>query len=209
MAKNTDPKCKKCRREGEKLFLKGDRCYTAKCSMVRRNYPPGLHGQSANKKLSDYSFHLREKQKARRIYGLLEKQFKNYFVKASKKKGVTGDILLQFLESRLDNVIYRLGMAKSRMQARQIVNHGHVLVNKKPINIPSYQVREGDMIEIKENSLKNKYFDEMLKSRNIDSVPSFLKTTAKSLKGEMVSLPNVDDIEHRINTQLIVEYYSK
>lgn len=209
MAKYTGPKCKKCRREGEKLFLKGDRCNTPKCSMVRRNYPPGIHGQTSGRNLSDYSFHLREKQKAKRIYGLLERQFENYFTKASKGEGVTGDNLLQLLESRLDNVIFRLNFAKSRGQAREIVNHGHILINDKVVNIPSYQVKVGDMIKIKDSSVKKAYFVNLSKVKTADSAPKWLRTDNKSLQGEMVSLPDAENLDNRINTQMIVEYYSK
>lgn len=208
MAKYIGPKCKVCRREGEKLFLKGDRCNTPKCAVVRRNYAPGVHGQSAGKNLSDYNIHLREKQKAKRIYRLLERQFQNYFVKANRKEGVTGEILLQLLETRLDNVVYRLGLAKSRSQARAIVSHGHMRLNGKSVNIPSCQVKLGDVIDIKESSAKKSYFVNLAKTRVVEAVPNWLKT-GKSLKGEVVSLPTSEDVDSRINTQLIVEYYSK
>lgn len=209
MAKNLSPKCKMCRREGEKLLLKGDRCYTQKCSMVRRNYAPGMHGPANSKNMSDYNIHLREKQKAKKIYGLLEKQFKNYFVKASKKEGVTGDLLLQLLERRLDNVIFRLGVVKSRSGARQVVSHRHVEVNGGVVNIPSFQVKIGDKISIRENSLKKSYFSNLMKVKTDESAPSWLKKDAKGLKGEIVDSPKVDEIDSSINTQLIVEYYSK
>ena len=209
MAKNLSPKCKMCRREGEKLLLKGDRCYTQKCSMVRRNYVPGMHGPSNSKNMSDYNTHLREKQKAKKIYGLLEKQFKNYFVKANKSEGITGDLLLQLLERRLDNVVFRLGVVKSRSGARQVVGHRHVEVNGRVVNIPSFQVKVGDKINIKENSLKKAYFSNLVKVKTTEPVPSWLKNNAKGLKGEIVDLPKIGEIDNSINTQLIVEYYSK
>jgi len=209
MAKNLSPKCKMCRREGEKLLLKGDRCFTQKCSIVRRNYVPGMHGPASSKNMSDYNIHLREKQKAKKIYGLLEKQFKNYFIKANKKEGVTGDLLLQLLEGRLDNVIFRLGIVKSRNGARQIVGHRHVKVNDRIVNIPSFQVSIGDKISIKENSLKKAYFSNLLKIKSTESIPSWLRKDVKNLKGEVVDLPKIDEIDSSINTQLIVEYYSK
>ena len=209
MAKYTDSKCKLCRREGDKLFLKGDRCNTAKCAMVRRNYPPGQHGQTARKNMSDYNTHLREKQKAKRIYGLLEKQFENYFIKANKAEAVTGDTLMQLLERRLDNTIFRLGFAKSRSLARQIVCHGHIQVNGRLVDVPSFQVKEGDTITIKESAAKKNYFTALAKVRVTEAVPGWLKTDAKSLSGEVVALPKMHDIDNRINTQLIVEYYSK
>lgn len=209
MAKNLSPKCKMCRREGEKLLLKGDRCYTQKCSMVRRNYVPGMHGPSSSKNMSDYNIHLREKQKAKKIYGLLEKQFKNYFVKASKKQDVTGDLLLQFLERRLDNVVFRLGIVKSRNGARQIVSHRHVEVNGRVVNISSFQVKIGDVVSVKANSLKKPYFTNSMKVKTTEPVPSWLERDAKSFKGEVVDLPKVNEIDNSINTQLIVEYYSK
>jgi small subunit ribosomal protein S4 len=209
MAKNLNPRCKMCRREGEKLLLKGERCYTQKCSIVRRNYVPGMHGSASSKNMSDYNIHLREKQKARRIYGLLERQFKNYFVKASKKEGVTGNLLLQLLERRLDNVIYRLGIAKSRYGARQIVNHRHVEVNGKVVNIPSFQVKVGDVINIKKNSFKKTYFSDLEKVKTTESAPSWIKKEAKGFKAEIVDLPKIGEIDCSINTQLIVEYYSK
>ncbi len=209
MAKNLSPKCKKCRREGEKLFLKGERCYTQKCSITRRNYVPGMHGPANSKNMSDYNTHLREKQKARKIYGLLEKQFKNYFIKASKKKGVTGSLLLQLLERRLDNVVFRLGIAKSRNGARQIVSHRHVKVNGRVVNISSFQVKVGDVIEVKTNSLKKPYFSDLAKVKTTESIVSWLKKDAKNFKAEIIDLPKIEEIDNSINTQLIVEYYSK
>jgi len=209
MVNKLNLKCKKCRREGEKLFLKGERCFTPKCAMVRRSYPPGFHGPMATKELSEYGIRLREKQKVKEIYGLREKQFKNYFVKASKKKGVTGELLLQFLEKRLDNVVFRLGFARSRDLARQVVNHGHILVNNRVVNIPSYQVKQGDIIQVRPNSLKKSYFVNLMKTISSENVPKWLKLDVKNLRGEVVGMPTLKDINRHINTQLIVEYYSK
>lgn len=209
MAKNLSPKCKLCRREGEKLLLKGDRCFTQKCSMVRRNYVPGTHGPSSSKNMSDYNIHLREKQKAKKIYGLLEKQFKNYFIKASKNEGVTGDLLLQLLERRLDNVVFRLGIVKSRNEARQVVSHRHVEVNGRVVNIPSFQVSVDDKISIKNSSIKKTYFSNLTKIKTPDNAPNWLKREGKKLAGEIANLPKIEDIDSSINTQLIVEYYSK
>ena len=209
MAKNLDPKCKRCRREGEKLFLKGERCYTPKCSMIRRNYFPGVHGPAGIVGKSEYYLQLREKQKAKKIYGLLEKQFRNYFLKASKKKGITDEILMQLLERRLDNVVFRLGFAKSRMQARQLINHKHFLVNDKIVNIPSYQVKQKDKIKLKKSSIKKPYFSNIIKSLTSETVPKWLKLDTKNLCGEVIDLPTLADIDRRINTRLIVEYYSR
>ncbi len=206
---NIDAKCKKCRRAGEKLFLKGDRCYTPKCAMVKRNYPPGAHGQKRRPRLSSYGVHLQEKQKVRHMYGLSEAQFKGYMKKAMAKKGNTGDIFLQFLERRLDNVIYRLGMAKSRIQARKTVNHGHFLVNNKKVNIPSYLLDVKDIITIREKSMKNKYFLELIKSINKHEVPEWMSLDKKTLKGQFVNLPDEKQLNLGIQTQLIVEFYSK
>lgn len=209
MAKKSNLKCKKCRREGEKLFLKGERCFTPKCAMVRRNYPPGFHGPAGKKDISEFGLHMREKQKAKEIYGLREQQFKNYFKKAAKKKGVTGELLLQFLERRLDNVVFRLGFAKSRSQAKQIVNHGHIWVNGRVVNIPSYQVKSGDVVQVRKNSLKNSYFTNLIKTITKENIPKWLKLDLKNLRGEVIGLPTSKDVDRRINTQLIVEFYSK
>ncbi|MEW6407192.1 MAG: 30S ribosomal protein S4 [Patescibacteria group bacterium] len=209
MARLLGPKCKRCRREKEKLFLKGERCYTPKCAMVKRNYLPGTHGQKGKGMLTEYNLHLREKQKAKKIYGILEKQFKKYFQIAAKKIGETGEVLVKLLESRLDNVIFRLGFASSRSQARLLVSHNHIKVNGKQVNIPSYQVKVGDIIEIKESSKKNKYFQGIKAKGKAEDVPKWLKLNTKTLKGEVVSLPTSADLDKKINTQLIVEYYSR
>lgn len=209
MAKLLGPKCKQCRREKEKLFLKGERCYTPKCAMVKRNYLPGVHGQKGKGVLTEYNLHLREKQKAKKIYGILEKQFKKYFQIAAKKVGETGEVLVKLLESRLDNVIFRLGFASSRSQARLLVSHNHIKVNGRQVNIPSYQVKVGDIIEIKESSKKNKYFQRIKTESKAENVPKWLKLDTKTLKSEVISLPTSADLDRKINTQLIVEYYSK
>lgn len=208
MARYTGPVCRLCRREGEKLFLKGERCYTDKCGINRRAYAPGQHGQG-RKKLSEYGLQLREKQKARRYYGVLESQFAKYFEMANKKSGVTGDNLLSILESRLDNVVYRLGFGSSRPEARQLVLHGHFTVNGKKVNIPSYLVKVGDVISIKENSRgseKIKAVLDMTASRNI---PQWLDLDRNTLTGKVTALAKREDIDLPIEEHLIVELYSK
>jgi len=209
MAKNLDPKCKQCRREGEKLMLKGERCNSPKCAMVKKNYPPGVHGPKGRGRQSDYSLQLREKQKAKRLYNLLEKQFKITFNKANKQKGDTGENLLKILETRLDNVVYRLGFADSRSQARQLVSHGHFTVNDKKVNIPSYQVKTGDIIKIKQSSKKNKIFNNLDKKLKKVEIPSWLDFNSKELSGKVLHQPSKDDLEMKINTQMIVEFYSR
>lgn len=209
MARNLSPQCKICRREGEKLFLKGERCFSPKCAMVKKNYPPGVHGVRGRGRLTDYGLQLREKQKAKRIYGILEKQFKNYFNKAIKKTGDTGEIILRFLELRLDNVIYRLGLASSRRQARQLVNHRHFLVNNKKVNIPSYQLKAGDEIKVSEKSLNYKHFQAVLKTIKKHEIPGWLNLDSQKLRGKIISFPAEEDLEQSINMSLIVEYYSR
>ncbi len=209
MAKNLDPKCKQCRREGEKLFLKGDRCSSPKCAMVKKNYPPGIHGAKRRSRQSDYSLQLREKQKAKKLYNLLEKQFKITFNKASQQKGDAGENLLKALETRLDNVIYRLNFASSRSQARQLVNHGHFTVNDKKVNIPSYQVKSGDVIKIRLSSQKNKAFNNLGEKLKKAEAPGWLNLNQKELTGKVLHQPGKDDAEMKINTQMIVEFYSK
>jgi len=199
--------CRLCRREGTKLFLKGERCYTDKCAIDRRPYAPGQHGQG-RKKVSEYGLQLREKQKVRRIYGVNERQFRRYFAEAERQKGVTGDILLRLLESRLDNVVYRLGFAASRPQARQIVLHGHILVNGKKVNVPSYLVKVGDEIAVKDKSRDMEIFQEA-KEAGKASVPSWLEVDMEGLKGRVVSLPSSEDLDIPIEAQLIVELYSR
>ncbi|MDH5542237.1 MAG: 30S ribosomal protein S4 [Nitrospinota bacterium] len=210
MARYTGPACRLCRREGTKLFLKGDRCVTAKCSIDRKNYFPGQHGPNARrKKETEYGIQLREKQKARRIYGLLERQFKNTFQKAQKKDGITGEVFLQMLEKRLDNVIYRLGFATSRQQARQFVGHNHVAVNGKKINLPSYMVKKGDVIEVRKKSLKKKLFTETVDRRSKLPLVSWLSWAEGELKGTVLDEPKIEDFGLPVKEQLIVEFYSK
>lgn len=211
MARILSPKCKQCRREGIKLDLKGEKCLGPKCTMIKRNYIPGQHGTTRRRgKASDYLLQLREKQKVKRIYGVLEKQFSNYFEKADRKEGVTGEILLQLLETRLDNVVYRLGFAPSRAMARQLVNHDHFTVNGKKVNIPSYQVRVGDKIEFIKESQKNTYFTTVLPTQITKaSAPSWLKLDTKKFLGEVIAYPDRSELDPNINESLIVELYSK
>ncbi|MDR3043631.1 MAG: 30S ribosomal protein S4 [Desulfovibrio sp.] len=208
MAKYNDAKCRMCRREGTKLFLKGDRCYTDKCAYDRRPYAPGQHGR-ARKKVSDYAVQLREKQKVRRVYGVLERQFRGYFHKADMAKGVTGANLLAILERRLDNVIYRLGFANSRQQARQLVRHGIFTLNGRKANIPSMQVRIGDIIEVPEASRKIPVIAEAQEVIARRGCPSWLEVDGPSFKGTVKALPQREDIQFPINEHLIVELYSK
>lgn len=208
MGRYTGPSCRLCRREGIKLYLKGERCYTPKCAIERRGYAPGQHGQM-KKKLSEYGIQLREKQKAKRIYGILENQFKIYFERATKQKGVTGENLLRLLELRLDNVVYRLGFAKSRAQARQIVRHGHIEVNGKKVTIPSYQVRAKDVIAVREKSRQLEFFKEMAELGRTRIVPEWLSVNYDTLTGEVLRVPNREDIDVPVQEHLIVELYSK
>ena len=208
MARYTGPVCRLCRREGEKLFLKGERCYTDKCGINRRAYAPGQHGQG-RKKLSEYGLQLREKQKARRYYGVLESQFEKYFEMANKKTGVTGDNLLSILESRLDNVVYRLGFGTSRPEARQLVLHGHFTVNGKKVNIPSYLVKVGDVISIKENSRGSEKIKAVLEMTSSRNVPQWLDLDRNTLTGKVTALAKREDIDLPIEEHLIVELYSK
>ncbi len=211
MARITSAKCKQCRREGEKLFLKGEKCQGAKCTILKRNTIPGQHGNSRRRgKSSDYLLQLREKQKVKRTYGVLETQFRNYFEKADRKEGVTGEILLQLLETRLDNVVYRLGFAASRSFSRQLVNHEHFTVNGKKVDIPSYQVRVGDKIEFIKESQKSTYFKEVLPTAiTRANVPSWLKMDPKKVTGEVLAFPTREELDSNINESLIVELYSK
>ena len=206
MARYTEANCRLCRREGQKLFLKGERCYSPKCAIERRNYAPGQHGQSRNK-TSDYGTQLREKQKTKRFYGMQETQFRNLFDKASRKKGITGENLLILLESRLDNVVFRLGFASSRKEARQLVTHNHFTVNGKKVNIPSYEVKAGDVIKVKEKSTNSPKFKEV-KEMSI-TVPSWLTVDVEKLEGKVVSLPTRSEIDTPVAEHLIVELYSK
>ena len=206
MARYTEANCRLCRREGQKLFLKGERCYSPKCAIERRNYAPGQHGQS-RKKMSDYGTQLREKQKTKRFYGMQETQFRNLFDKASRKKGITGENLLILLESRLDNVVFRLGFASSRKEARQLVTHNHFTVHGKKVNIPSYEVKAGDVIKVKEKSTNSPKFKEV-KEMSI-TVPSWLTVDVEKLEGKVVSLPTRSEIDTPVAEHLIIELYSK
>jgi small subunit ribosomal protein S4 len=208
MARDTDARCRQCRREGVRLFLKGDRCYTPKCAVERRTYPPGQHGQG-RRKMSDYGLQLREKQKLRKIYGVLERQFRRYFAQAERRAGVTGETLLQLLERRLDNVVYRLGFAGSRSQARQLVAHGHFLVNGKPVNIPSYQVKPDDLIEVTQGSRQLEPIQVSLSAVGSRRMPEWLELDVENLRGRIVSLPRREDIDVEAQEQLVVEYYSR
>lgn len=211
MARYTDSVCKLCRREGEKLFLKGDRCFSPKCSFERRSYPPGLHGRQAQfrRKESDYRMQLRAKQKARRLYGVFERQFRRYFRQAQHQKGLTGQNLLTILESRLDNVIYRLGLASSRAQARQLISHGHFDVNGRKTNVPSFLVSPGDSIVVRDNSKQSAYFKELAKILDEGRVPDWLELNVKELAGRVVGTPTREHIDATLDEQLIVEFYSR
>ena len=206
MARYTDEQCRICRREGQKLFLKGSRCYTDKCSISRRNYAPGQHGQK-RAKLSEYGTQLREKQKTKSYYGVGEKQFRGYFEMASNKKGVTGENLLQILESRLDNVVYRLGFGTSRAQARQLVNHGQFEVNGQKVDIPSYLVKAGDVITVRENKKDNVTIKANVE--NARPVPAWLELNNETLSGKVVRLASREDVDIPVEEHLIVELYSK
>ncbi len=212
MARYLGPACKLCRREGMKLFFKGDRCYTEKCAFEHRAYPPGQHGRDAafgRRKSSDYTTQLREKQKIRRIYGVLERQFRRYFREASRRPGLTGENLLGLLETRLDNVVYRLGLADSRAQARQLVQHGHVTVNGRKTNIPSFAMHPGDVVSVRPESRRNKYFKERRELLGKRNVPSWLDFDEESLMGRLLALPTRQEIDAPVQEQLIVEFYSR
>ena len=209
MARNLDAKCRQCRREGEKLFLKGEKCFTDKCAIERRAYAPGQHGQKSGARMSDYGKQLREKQKVRHIYGLLERQFRKTYAAASRSKGVTGERLLQILESRLDTVVYRMGFGASRAEARQAVRHNAINVNGKRVNIPSYAVRPGDVVEVTgkaKEQLRIKAAAEAAASRG---VPEWMEVDAKGLKGTFKSMPARADLSSTINEHLVIELYSK
>jgi len=208
VARYTDPVCRLCRREGMKLFLKGDRCFKDKCAIERRPYAPGMHGRRRSKVLG-YGLQLREKQKVKRIYGILEKQFRLYFRSAERSKGITGESLLRQLELRLDNVVYSLGFASSRPQARQLVRHGHIEVNGRKLNIPSYQVRKGDAIQVREKSRKNDQIRLSIETASGRGIPNWLDLNAEAFSGAVRELPTREDIRLPIQEQLIVELYSK
>ena len=208
MARYTDEQCRICRREGQKLFSKGSRCYSDKCSISRRNYAPGQHGQK-RAKLSEYGTQLREKQKTKSYYGVGEKQFRVYFEMASNKKGITGENLLQILESRLDNVVYRLGFGASRAQARQLVNHGQFAVNGQRVDIPSYLVKAGDVITVRENKKENGAIKANIEANSARPVPAWLELNNETLSGKVVRLASREDVDIPVEEHLIVELYSK
>ncbi|MCT4686303.1 30S ribosomal protein S4 [Vallitalea sp.] len=208
MARYRGAVCRLCRREGEKLFLKGERCYTGKCAIDRRPYAPGDHGKRRTK-ISEYGLQLRQKQKAKRIYGVLETQFRNYFADADKRKGITGENLLIILETRLDNVVYRAGLGRSRTEARQVVRHNHITVNGKKVNIPSYQVRPGDVIEVKEKSLSIQRFKDIVETTSSRIVPEWIDADIENKTVKVVSVPTREQIDTNIEETLIVELYSK
>ncbi|HSD95729.1 MAG TPA: 30S ribosomal protein S4 [Sulfuricaulis sp.] len=208
MARYTDSKCRQCRREGGKLFLKGEKCFTEKCPVDKRAYAPGQHGQQKSR-LSDYGKQLREKQKLRRIYGVLERQFKNYYQEAARHKGSTGEDLLKMLESRLDNVVYRMGFGISRSEARQLVRHNSVLVNGKRVNIPSYQVRPNDLIEISTSSREQLRIKASLEAAGQRGIPEWLDVDVKAMKGTFKTVPERNDLPSEINESLVVALYSK
>ena len=209
MARYTDPVCRLCRREGMKLFLKGAKCFSDKCPIEKRNFAPGQHGKDRKAKIVGYGLQLREKQKTKRIYFTQEGQFRNYFEKAARSKGVTGEMLLQQLERRLDNVVYRLGFGSSRRQARQLVRHGHVAVDGRKVNIPSYEVSVGEEIAIREGSRKLAILEQAKEFASHQNAPTWLEIDRDNYKGRVLSLPKREDINQPVNEQLIVELYSK
>jgi small subunit ribosomal protein S4 len=209
LARYTDAVCRLCRREGIKLFLKGAKCFSDKCPIEKRNFAPGQHGKDRKAKVVGYGLQLREKQKTKRIYFTQEGQFRNYFEKAARKKGVTGEVLLQQLERRLDNVVYRMGFAVSRRQARQLVRHGHVAVDGRKVNIPSYEVSQGEEVSIRENSKKVPVLEIAKEFASHQPVPTWLEIDRDNYKGRVLSLPKREDIQLPVNEQLIVELYSK
>jgi small subunit ribosomal protein S4 len=209
VARNTDPKCRQCRREGEKLFLKGEKCFTDKCSIERRTNPPGQHGQKSNNRMSDYALQLREKQKVRRIYGILERQFRRTYAEADRRKGITGQNLLALLECRLDNVAFRMGFGASRSEARQVVRHNGVTVNGRRVNIPSFQVRPGDVIALSAGAREQLRVKAAMEAVEQRGVPEWLSVDGKEGKGVFKSVPSRTDLPSTINESLIVELYSK
>lgn len=208
MARYTEAVCRLCRREGLKLFLKGSRCYTKKCSFEKRPTPPGQHGVR-RRKVGDYGLQLREKQKVRRVYGVLEKQFRNYFIEATRHSGVTGESLLRSLELRLDNVVFRLGYAPSRAAARQLVTHGHFAINGTPTNIPSYSLKIGDRIEVRESRKEREYFKTVKETLRGHQAPDWLSLDAAKMSGSVLAEPRRDQMPLEFNEQLVVEYYSR
>lgn len=209
MGRNIEPKCKQCRREGEKLYLKGEKCLGPKCPVVRRAFPPGQHGPTSRTRLTPYGVQLREKQKAKRLYGLMERQFSNYFAKAAGRSGDTGVFLKQFLEMRFDNVVYRLGFARSRAQSRQLVGHGLFTVNGKSVNIPSYQLRTGDVVAIKESKAGKGAFKDLKDRLSKVEAPGWLSLDAAAATGKIINRPTAEELERSFDAKLIVEFYSR
>lgn len=212
MARYVGPSCKLCRREGQKLFLKGQKCYTDKCPVEKRSYPPGQHGRASafrRRRASEYSLQLREKQKVRRIYGVLERQFRRYFQEAERLSGLTGENLLMLLETRLDNVVYRLGFADSRAQARQLVTHGHFVVNGRKTNIPSYNVRADDIVAVRPESRRKTYFKVRKELLQDVAAPAWLSLDVEDMSGRVLSMPMRDEIDVPVQEQMIVEFYSR
>ncbi|MBI4458137.1 30S ribosomal protein S4 [Candidatus Uhrbacteria bacterium] len=209
MARKTEAKCRQCRREGEKLYLKGEKCFTGKCPVVQRNFPPGVHGPTSRTRLTPFGVQLREKQKAKNMYGILERQFHNYFERATRKVGNTGDFLVQILEMRLDNVVYRLGLSKSRSMARQLVSHGHVLVNGKRVDIPSFSVKSGDVVSLKPTILTSKLMENAGATLEKHTTPAWLLLDPKEKSGKILAKPEGQDLRQGFDPKLIVEFYSR
>ncbi|OGY42417.1 MAG: 30S ribosomal protein S4 [Candidatus Buchananbacteria bacterium RBG_13_36_9] len=209
MARNLNPKCKQCRREGTKLFIKGDRCYSPKCAMVKRNFPPGVHGVKGYGRLTGYGQQIREKQKVKRIYQILETQMKNYFLKASQTRGNTEESLLQLLEMRFDNIVYRIGLTKSRNLARQLITHNHFLINNKKVNIPSYQLKIGDIVKIKEKSKKIKLFGNLKEQFKNKEQLSWLFIDPDKIEIKVTGKPTLEENKGEFDLKLIIEFYSK
>ena len=209
MARYRGPVCRLCRREGTKLFLKGERCFTEKCAIEKRNFAPGQHGKSRRPRIQGYGLQLREKQKVKRIFGLLEKQFRNYFERAERQRGITGEILLQLLERRLDNAVYRLGFASSRAQARLLVRHGHLRVGDRRVNIPSYILRPGEVMTVSQKYSKNPQFQQSLEAAKSRGTPPWLELAEDQTSGRVISLPKREDVGLPVQEQLVVELYSK
>ncbi len=209
MARYRGPVCRLCRREGTKLFLKGERCFTEKCAIEKRNFAPGQHGKSRRARIQGYGLQLREKQKVKRIFGLLEKQFRNYFERAERQRGITGETLLQLLERRLDNAVYRLGFASSRAQARLLVRHGHVRVGDRRVNIPSYILRPGEVMSVSQKYSKNPQFQQSLEAAKSRGTPPWLELAEDQTSGKVISLPKREDVGLPVQEQLVVELYSK
>ncbi len=209
MARYTDPVCRLCRREGMKLFLKGERCYTDKCAIERRNYAPGQHGQGRRRKISEYAVQLREKQRLKRMYGLLERQFRRYFEMAERSREITGEALLKLLERRLDNIVYRLGMARSRAEARQLVRHRHFLVNGRCVDIPSYLTKVGDTISVREKSRSKDTFKRAIELSERRGAATWLELDAENFTGRVLKIPERDELQINVNERLVVELYSK